>query len=121
MSTDLPNSVGARLAQVRSQMSQAEFAALLGISRSSLLRYEAGERTLDADLMGRLWVLFRTDPMWLITGTRGDDKIWGAPEWEAGALAALRQLDERTRNALLGTLSAVAALAAKSGQSPGAA
>ncbi|NWO05356.1 MAG: helix-turn-helix transcriptional regulator [Alteromonadaceae bacterium] len=62
------NNVGARLREVRGDMRQAEFAQLLGIGRTTLIRYESGERQLDADLILKLNVLFGVQPLWLLTG-----------------------------------------------------
>jgi transcriptional regulator with XRE-family HTH domain len=68
MPEPVEESVGDRLRQVRGDMTQDAFAQLLGIGRTTLVRYEKGERPLDSDLLTRLWVLFKTDALWLLTG-----------------------------------------------------
>lgn len=95
--------VGKRLAILRGERSQAEFAELLGISKPSLQRYEHGTRTIDADLIARLYVLFRVDLLWLLIGTRSD-AVFKAPTWEAEALARLRALNDGPRTALMNLL-----------------
>jgi transcriptional regulator with XRE-family HTH domain len=54
-------------------MSQAEFARRLGVGRSTLIRYEANTRVPDADLLLKLWVAFKADTLWLLTGIRATD------------------------------------------------
>lgn len=61
-------SIGERLREVRGERSQADFAKLLGIGRTTLIRYEADERKIDADLMLKLNLLFGVEPLWLVTG-----------------------------------------------------
>ncbi|MCA0175191.1 MAG: helix-turn-helix domain-containing protein [Proteobacteria bacterium] len=67
-STHRHQSPGDRLVTVRGKRSQFAFAEELGISRSSLQHYEAGTRKMDADLLVRLRVLLKIDPLWLLTG-----------------------------------------------------
>lgn len=61
--------IGQRIVQLRGDMSQTAFAELLGVSRSSLLRYEKGERQPDADLLARLCDRLGADGHWLLTGS----------------------------------------------------
>ena len=102
--------LGQRLVQIRGARSQDDFARLLGIGRATLQRYEAGQRSIDSDLMGRLWVLFRVDPLWLITGMSSTDKAWGwgGAQKEAQTLNFLSQLDPRTRDSFVNLLECVA-------------
>lgn len=65
---DAIETVGDRLKQVRGKMSQVDFAASLGIGRTSLINYEKNERPLDATLLTRLWELYGVDTLWLLTG-----------------------------------------------------
>lgn len=101
---------GARLRIIRGVRSQEEFAELLGVGRATLQRYEADQRTPDGDLMARLWMLFRADPLWVLTGTSSSDPIWGANGWEAQAMTSLRALDDHTRQRVIAMLEAVAKL-----------
>ncbi|MEW5974132.1 MAG: helix-turn-helix transcriptional regulator [Pseudomonadota bacterium] len=75
--SDVNETVGDRLKQVRGQMSQVDFAASLEIGRTSLINYEKNQRQLDANLLTRLWVLYGVDTLWLLTGigTRTAEKL----------------------------------------------
>ncbi len=64
----MAQTIGERLRQIRGEKTQAEFADLLGIARKTLVRYEAGEREVDVDLILRLNLLFKVQPLWLLTG-----------------------------------------------------
>ncbi|HEL4402422.1 TPA: helix-turn-helix domain-containing protein [Stenotrophomonas maltophilia] len=60
--------IGERLRALRGDRSQKDFAELLGIGRTTLIRYEAGARQIDVELLVRLNLLFGTQPLWLLTG-----------------------------------------------------
>ncbi len=62
------SSIGDRLRAIRGKRSQDEFANLLGISRKSLVRYEANERKPDVELITKLNLLYKVQPLWLLTG-----------------------------------------------------
>lgn len=64
--------IGDRIRQVRGEMTQREFGELLGISAKTVLRLENGERKPDTDLILKLHVLFRVEPLWLIAGVGQD-------------------------------------------------
>lgn len=81
MTDSTPSGIGARLREVRGQASQADFAQRLGVARSSLVRYEAGERVPDAELLVTLWRMAGVDPLWLLTGAApADAERAGSPE-----------------------------------------
>lgn len=65
--------IGARLEQIRlaSGMLQAEFAASLGISRTTLHNYAREERDLPAAVLAKLLELYRADPLWVLDGETG--------------------------------------------------
>lgn len=50
-------------------MSQTAFAALAGSSKRAQIRYEAGERSPDAEYLARL-ARHRVDIYWIVTGKR---------------------------------------------------
>ena len=102
------NTIGDRLRLVRGKRTQVEFAGRLGIGRTTLLRYEAGSRALDADFLVRLRGAFMVDVNWLLTGSEQADKVAFDPAWEENALESLRQLDDATRQSFLTTLAAIA-------------
>lgn len=99
---------GARLRQIRGERSQKEFAELLGIGRTTLIRYESGERQIDVDLLLKLNVIFRLQPLWLLTG-KGE--VTGGTllnSREAALLDNYRNSPEDARKALEKTSAAFA-------------
>ena len=63
--------VGRRLREVRGfDMSQEEFADLLGISQSQLSKYERGVAAPAADVLVRIKERLRVSVDWLLTGQR---------------------------------------------------
>lgn len=60
--------IGQRIRQLRGTLTQVEFAHLLGVNRISIVRYEGGERTPDAEFLAAVGERFEVDPMWLLTG-----------------------------------------------------
>jgi transcriptional regulator with XRE-family HTH domain len=66
-------SIGSRIRQVRRHqgLTQEEFGERLGISKSSVINYESGKRTPDADLLIDLLRRFNVDAEWLMLGTTG--------------------------------------------------
>jgi len=71
--------IGQRFVQVRGRMKREAFAPLLGISSSTLARYERGERSPDADLVATLQEKFGVDPCWFITGEGKGPDTTGMP------------------------------------------
>ena len=65
---DSRRDTGERLRLIRADRSQKDFAGLLGIGRTTLVRYEAGTRPIDVELLVKLNLLFGTQPLWLLTG-----------------------------------------------------
>lgn len=57
-----------RLQIIRGKMTQDEFAKVLGIGRTTLIRYESGERIPDANFLQTLSLKFNVDPGWLLLG-----------------------------------------------------
>lgn len=66
------NEIGARIKKIRGQLTQKEFADLLGVGRTSVVRYESGERTPDAEFLVKLNVIYKVQPLWLLTGQGAD-------------------------------------------------
>lgn len=60
--------IGGRIRQVRGDMTQKDFADRLGIGRTSVVRYEAGERSPDAEFIAKAHAVLGVDPIWLLTG-----------------------------------------------------
>jgi transcriptional regulator with XRE-family HTH domain len=62
------NKVGDRIRQIRAVMSQQDFADKLGVSLSTLRRYESGERPPDAGFLVELYEKHHIQPLWVLTG-----------------------------------------------------
>lgn len=60
--------LGERIRQVRGGMSQVDFAKQLGIGRTTLIRYESGERVPDASALAG-WANLGLDVDFIVTGT----------------------------------------------------
>jgi len=61
--------VGERLREIRGDMSREEFVPYVGVSKSTLARYERGSRSPDAEFIGLLLENFGINPVWFIYGT----------------------------------------------------
>lgn len=75
---------GARLKQVRGELSQKDFAARLGVYWNSYARYEREERDMDAQLVAKICRDFSIDPRWLLLG-EGDMRLGDGPFEPMGA------------------------------------
>jgi len=60
--------IGARIRSIRGDMTQKDFGDRLGVGRTSVVRYEAGERTPDAEFIAKAYSVLGIDPIWLLTG-----------------------------------------------------
>ena len=60
--------VGKRIAEVRGGLTQADFAARLGVDRKTVVRWEAGERLPDGASLLKLVMEFGADLNHLLTG-----------------------------------------------------
>lgn len=63
-----PQTLAGRMRQLRGDASQVEFAKQLGIGRTTLIRYESGERVPDAEVL-TFWAERGIDIDYLLTGT----------------------------------------------------
>ncbi len=59
--------IGSRITLVRGGVSQARFAGQIGVHKNTLGNYERGERTPDADFLGKLAAI-GINTHWVITG-----------------------------------------------------
>lgn len=59
---------GRRIEGLRGALSQADFAARLGVDRKTVGTWERGERLLDTRALLVLWEQFDADPAWVLTG-----------------------------------------------------
>lgn len=62
--------IGVRIREVRGAATQKDFADLLGVGRTSVVRYESGERMPDAVFIAQINAVLGIDPIWLLTGAR---------------------------------------------------
>ncbi|MCF6430431.1 helix-turn-helix transcriptional regulator [Leisingera sp. MMG026] len=94
LSTESP--IGERLEQVRrtANASQTDFAASLGISRTTLHNYARGERDLTVPVLAKLLEVYQADPLWILDGDTG------VQNREEGALQALGDILERVEERL---------------------
>jgi transcriptional regulator with XRE-family HTH domain len=69
--TIVATGIGDRLRRERERLglSQTAFATLAGASKRAQIRYEAGERSPDAEYLARL-ARHRVDVYWIITGKK---------------------------------------------------
>jgi transcriptional regulator with XRE-family HTH domain len=67
----LSKGIGQRIEQVRGRLTQQAFAKSIGISKSSLIRYEKEDRLPDAEIIACICEGYKADLTWLITG-KGD-------------------------------------------------
>lgn len=74
MRSSSPVGIGDRLEQVRKRegLSQGDFCAALGISRSSLLNYARGDRDIPTSIIAKLLELYSVDPSWMIQGDHSE-------------------------------------------------
>jgi transcriptional regulator with XRE-family HTH domain len=91
--------IGTRLRTIRGKISQADFAQLIGVARSSLVHYEAGTRTIAADVVFNVATQFKIDAYWLLAGV-GLPKLQLAPK-EALLLEHFRAIGELGQDTLI--------------------
>ena len=97
--------IGDRLEQIRKRadMSQADFAASLGISRTTLHNYARGERVLTEPVLAKLLEIYNADPLWILAGDQGIQNRQNTTLDALGEI--LERVEERLaeRNQRLGT------------------
>jgi len=96
---------GALLRQVRGKMSQEAFAELLGVGRTTVIRYESNERAPDAEFLLRLNMLYGLDPLHVLTGMRAETALLGN---EKELIQNYRAADESGKKLIEGTASLAA-------------
>jgi len=86
------STLGERLRQVRSQLSQDEFATRLGVHKNTIGKYERGERQPEAEILSRLRSELGVDVNWLLTG-EGEMRPGGAVAVPPAHEAASPEID----------------------------
>jgi phage repressor protein C with HTH and peptisase S24 domain len=74
---------GARLRELRGDLSRADLALKLGVHVNTIGKFERGDSLPDAYLTSKLCSIGRRSPQWLITGTHGFD---GTPDKDIKAV-----------------------------------
>lgn len=99
--------MGKRIVILRGELSQADFAEKLGVSRNTLSRYENGTNIPGADFLQMLVTTFGVDANWLLLGVGEPPK----PELDAREAILVdhfRHCDERGKDAMITAGSALA-------------
>jgi transcriptional regulator with XRE-family HTH domain len=63
-----PFDTGAEIKRIRGNRSQQEFADLLGVGRTTIIRYEKNENAPDAEFLFKLNLIFGVDPTRVVLG-----------------------------------------------------
>lgn len=63
-----PFDTGAEIRRIRGDRSQQEFAELLGVGRTTIIRYESNERAPDTEFLFKLNLIFGVDPSRVVLG-----------------------------------------------------
>ena len=98
---------GERLRKIRGAMTQVEFAAMLGIGRTTLLRYESGERQPDVELLLKLNLLFGVQPLWFLTGLKEATSGREMTARERAVFDAFRDFDDIDKHAIEAVIAAI--------------
>lgn len=80
-------SIGDRIAKVRGSVSRDAFAPTVGVSKSTLQRYEIGEREPDASFLIAMHEHYGVSPLWLLTG-EGPIKVKDTTDESSGRISA---------------------------------
>jgi len=97
--------IGRRIEAVRGRLSQAEFAARLGVDRKTIGTWERGERLPDTRALLALWGEFQAAPPWVLIGDGAGPEL---SEDEQELLALYRSATLAGKAAAVGALQGVA-------------
>lgn len=108
--------IGERLKEERKRLglNQADFAALLGASKTSQFNYEKGDRSPDAIFLAAA-AEQGVDVLYVVTGVRAEQAAFGLDDHEAELLNAFRNMPKQQQEAFLLLSSSIAS---SSGNSP---
>lgn len=93
---------GQRILELRGGLTQAEFAARLGVDRKTVVGWEAGKRLPDGTSLLKLMTEFGADVNYILMGRSGDGPRLSAEE--NVLLSYYRQSEPAVRRAALGAL-----------------
>ncbi|AMK09634.1 helix-turn-helix domain-containing protein [Pseudodesulfovibrio indicus] len=91
------DTLGQRIAIIRGQMTQGDFAKRVGIGRNTLIRYERGDNEPSASFLQKLIKDFGVDPQWLLLG--GEPPMELSPR-ESALIANYRASPEKGRRSV---------------------
>ncbi len=96
--------IGARIKKVRGNLSQAEFATIIGFSQRTIGHYEKDERSPDAEAIKNICAKFSVDPRWLLFGDENfappAKPVDSSPEQAPPSGLEFRQLERELRQLL---------------------
>ena len=101
---------GAEIRRIRGDRSQQEFANLLGVGRTTIIRYESNERAPDTEFLFKLNLVFGVDPSQVVLGR---ESINIRDEREVTLIKNYRSASQEDRSAIE-QMCETAALAARS-------
>lgn len=104
--------IGARIKELRGEMSQDAFAKRLNVARKTVVRWEAGTGVPDGVSILDLLLEFGAEPTWLLTGKRPHPGTMGLNHREIALLSNYEASDEAGKKIIEGT----ATLATQSAQ-----
>jgi len=78
----MTGSVGSRLTHVRGELSQAEFAKLIGVHKNSVGNYERGDREIGAEALAG-YVRLGWNANWVLTG-EGPERLDALQDKDSG-------------------------------------
>lgn len=90
-----------RLQIIRGSTTQEKFAKMLGVGRTSLIRYESGERVPDATFLQAVVTKCKVDPSWLLLGIEDVPKKEHLNREKQALLDAYDEMTPRQRASLL--------------------
>lgn len=98
--------LGTRIRSLRGEISQTDFAELLGVSQEDISRFESGARTPSISLLLKLSGMHRVSLDWLVKGQNDSGEALagepaGLPPQEEILLDRFRQLTRKDRSILL--------------------
>jgi transcriptional regulator with XRE-family HTH domain len=88
---------GAEIKRIRGERSQQEFADLLEVGRTTIIRYESNERMPDAEFLFKLNLLFGVDPTRVVLGR---DSVHIQDQKEIALLANYRAASDDDKRAV---------------------
>jgi transcriptional regulator with XRE-family HTH domain len=106
--------IGQRLREVRIgvAMTQAEFAAKMQVSTTTVTRYEGDNTIPDGNFLLKLEELFRADPAWILLGRTSSDENRSrmASSDESTLLSDYTSVSDQSKNAIRSIVSVIANL-----------